>query len=65
MKSEVEMRRYLEYQGVPFTEPIYDGVPKLRVMDTTQLPATMREQFDKRGFFLAPETKSEKTGGKK
>lgn len=65
MKNEVEMRKYLEYQGVTFIEPIYDGVAKLRVMDLTQVPSSMREQFDERGFFMTPEMEAKPKGGKK
>lgn len=66
MKTEAEIRKYLDHQGVPYVEPIYAGVPKLRVMDLSQVPNSMREQFDDRGFFLAPDAeKPDSTGSKK
>lgn len=65
MKTEIEMRKYLEYQGITFIEPIYDGTPKLRVMDLTQIPVLMRKQFDERGFFKAPTEQDSSQGGKK
>jgi hypothetical protein len=64
VKTEAEMQAYLEYQGVPFVRPIYGGVSVLRVMDVTQIPQSMREQFDERGFFIAPKEESKPKGDK-
>jgi hypothetical protein len=65
MKSESELRAYMDRQGVSYSMPIYTGVAKMRVMDLTQLPQTMRGQFDDRGFFIAPEDKPSTKGSKK
>lgn len=62
--DEVKIRKYLTGNGVPYTEPIYDGKPKLRIMDLTSLPQVMRDHFDERGFYRLP-TKKSKQGGKK
>jgi len=62
--DEVKIRKYLGDNGVPFIEPIYDGKPKLRILDLTSLPQVMREQFDDRGFYK-PLAEESKPGGKK
>lgn len=53
--DEVKIREYLNGNGVPYTEPIYDGKPKLRIMDLTSLPQVMRDYFDERGFYKPAE----------
>jgi hypothetical protein len=65
MRTEAEIQKYLENQGYSFTRPTRGGVQVLRVMDKSQLPASMREQFDERGFFLAPEQQHEPAEEKK
>ena len=66
MKTEDEMKAYLEYQGVSFTTPVRKGAPVLRLRDATQVPEFMREQFDETGYFIAPKVKAEaKKEGKK
>lgn len=65
MKSEQEVQSFLDQQGVPYIRPIYDGKEILRVMDLTQVPGSMREQFDERGFFVAPKEENKAKGEKK
>ncbi len=65
MKSEREIRKYLDAQGIAFTEPIYDGEAKLRLLDVTRVPQLMRGQFDERGFFIAPKDEPSEEKGKK
>lgn len=62
--DEVKIRTYLTGNGIPYTEPIYDGKPKLRVMDLTSLAQVMRDHFDERGFYKPP-AKESKSGGEK
>lgn len=65
MKTETELREYMDRQGVYYELPIYDGKARLRVMDTTQLPTVVLDQFDERGFFKAPEDKRASKGKEK
>lgn len=53
--GKAKIKEYLDKNGVPYTEPIYQDGPKLRVMDLTTLPASMRLYFDERGFYKQPE----------
>jgi hypothetical protein len=63
--DEVKMREKLDYSGVPYIMPIYDGVAKLRVMDLTQVSDGLRVHFDERGFFVEPKDKEASKGKKK
>lgn len=71
MLDQRQIEEYLAGHGIPVTRPIYQDGQKLRVMDLTSLPASMRDYFDERGFLKtseapkAEEQHEEAKGGKK
>lgn len=54
MVDREQIEEYIVKSGVPVTRPIYADGQRLRVMDLTVLPASMRVHFDERGFYKPP-----------
>lgn len=54
--TEQEIKTYCGAQGIPLTTYTVKGKSVLRVMDTSQLPQAMREQFDPQGVLIAKAT---------
>ena len=65
MKTEREVESFLQAQGIAYSRVMKDGEERMRLLDTTQLPGPMREQFDERGFFIASEETNKAKGDKK
>lgn len=55
--NERELIAHMEAQGVSYTRGVGD---RLRVMDASQLPASMRESFDERGFYKGDDVSDKK-----